>query len=113
VELLRGLFVREAFQITEDDRNAQRFGKAIDLRVKDELRLEINRRTRRLCRLPGGEVRFALPSSLSVRARLESDAKYHSMQPSGERIAGSHRVRLAGKDRERGLERIFDIMLVS
>jgi hypothetical protein len=113
VQSAGGLLVGQTLEVTKDDRQALGAGEPFDRVVKDRAHIEIERGTGLVRDSHRRALRFALSPSLGVDVQLDCSSKSHTVQPSAEALASADRTRLACEDKERGLERIFDVVLIT
>ena len=62
--------------------------------------------------LHGRYLRLAPVPPLQFDIRLNGDPVGYPVQPAAQGVAGADRTGLSGQDKERGLERVFDVVLV-
>ena len=83
-----------------------------DLRMHDRELVDVNAMAGRCVDFHGRYIRLAPVPPLQFHIRLNGDPVGYPMQPASQGVAGADRTGLSGQDKERGLKRVFDVVLV-
>ncbi len=111
-----GLFLRQAFQVAEDQRGAESLGQPAEVLVEGRPALSVFRR-RKFLDQPAcghrGPSALVGASSSGGDAGLGRDAQRHAVQPAADRLAPADRAGPARQDQERRLRGVLGVVVVA